>query len=84
MNATSPHIRETEMNGSVLESFGGQKESTETFVKARELRRWIAAHPGSKSIDMPAELQRYLGFLLRKRLVTWVGYRDRRYTVRAL
>lgn len=84
MNAESGYIRPTEMVGSPLESFGGQKTATETFLKARELRRWIAQHPGCTSPEMPAELRGFLTFLCRKRLVTWTGYRTstRRYTVR--
>jgi hypothetical protein len=73
MNSRSPIIREAEMNASALESFGGQKIPTETFSRARALRRWIAAHPACRSLEMPAALRGYLGFLQRRHLVTCRG-----------
>lgn len=80
MNSTSPHIRATEMSASALESFGGQPHSTETYARARELRRFIAQHPGCRASELPAALRSYTGFLLSRKLITTEG-RERRFRV---
>lgn len=84
MNQHSPVIRDSELAASPLESFGGQRTSNEIFAGGRELRRFIAAHPGCPSDQMPGHLRKYLNFLIRRRLVTWSGNHDRRYFIRPL
>ena len=59
--------------GSPLTVWNGQRHSTETFLKARELRVWIAQHPDCLSSEMPEGLRGYLSFLQRKRLATCHG-----------
>ncbi len=83
MNSRDPRVREEEMVASPLQSYGGQTISNETYAKARELRRWIAAHPASAANQMPEGLRDHLWFLLRKKLVTFAGVGSRRrFTVR--
>ncbi len=86
MNSRDPIVRPTEMAASALESFGGQKVTNEVYAKARELRRWLAAHPGSTRNEMPADLRDQIWFLLSRKLAARdVGHGNvRRYSVQAL
>lgn len=71
MNNHQSNIRATEMVASPLEYHQPQRHKTETFTRARELRRWIAEHPDCARTEMPEQLRGYLTFLERKKLVTW-------------
>lgn len=73
MRERSPALVAEENVGSQLTVWNGQRHSTESMVKARELRKWLAAHPDSLSSEVPEGLRDYLGFLQRKRLATCRG-----------
>jgi len=77
----SPDLIAEEIVGSMLPVYSESvRHKTETWEKARELRRWIAANPGCAAADMPENCRSYLSFLIKKRLVTWKG-NDRKYHV---
>ncbi len=57
------------------------KHKVDTFTKARELRRWIAEHPGRAQIEMPEGLRSYVGFLMKRGLIKCKGSNGRQYWV---
>ena len=68
--------------GRLEQVFEPQRHKTETYLKARELRRFIHQNPGKMRQEMPEELRGYLEFLCRKKMVTWKGLHNRTYFVR--
>ncbi len=80
MKACNPELVVEENVGSMLPVHGqDQKHKLETFLRARELRKWIKENPGKLSTEMPEHLRGYISFLQRKKLVKVKGNGNRQH-----
>ena len=83
----NPVLVAEEIVGSMLPVRGqDQRHKLETFTRLRELRKFIADHPGCTKPEIPEPLGSYLSLALEKRLITAHGVMSlkRRYYVKFL